>query len=140
MHATTFRPDRHLPHRLWCFFRGSAQLACIAAAFICLLLARRRVPTRMPGQPGWQERADDSCPPDRQTAASPPPGSPATTSRRKMYASETVLPGVPEALRIVPRRGAGAARMAIECAPVTTSVRKPGNARRPIRISSRRCC
>ena len=54
--------------------------------------------------------------------------------------AETILPGVSEALRAVPRRGAGAARTANECAPVTTTARKPGNARRPIRRSSRRCC
>jgi hypothetical protein len=51
-----------------------------------------------------------------------PPGSQATTSAGRLQPAETILPGVSEALRTVPRRGAGAARTAIECAPTLSRV------------------
>ena len=57
-----------------------------------------------------------------------------TTCRRETACLRNHPARVPKASRIVPQRGE--ARMTIECAPITTTARNPGNVRRPIRISS----
>jgi hypothetical protein len=78
-------------------------------------------------------------PPDRQTAISCPLDRRPRPPAGKLHAIGDRPSRSAEALRVVPRRGAGEARTANECAPVTTTARKPGNARRPIRRRTSRC-